>query len=644
MARVCPQYDSDDDLPELDDIINNHLRVKAPNASKISLSELKNRQSRQARSPEQVGQQIPKRIDSAPIARSGTERQPKPLSKRLFADRHVRLQPIENRRKPVSDESQTSKLLKTSGPVPVLSPSKSRATPARSAKQAITYDGETDDASVTSEESELEESIWCHSSIVSNSDNEEEDDLFRAPMTQPLFLRRSALEDLDKSQPNVKSVSVKRPERKKAVSEEFFDAVESIARPKPATSNKYHLLDCHFSDKENDDGATLHFSPPRLQRKPPDFLKSRPCTPPPTASPTKSKLNSPSKKNIRIPTPPGRPGLDAFWDAAHINEWHDTYSPQKPLVSTRKNRFQPSSSTSPTMSPAKAPSSPTKRSRAEIETRKTFDSQKESMAQSFLEILDRKIANSSLSALAQSTGGVRLVWSKTLNSTAGRASWKKVTARSASDTIVHHHATIELAAKVLTGEAQLYNTLAHEFCHLANFMISGIRDQPHGASFKTWGRKVTAAFGGSHGVEVTTKHKYEIEYKYLWTCEGEGCGVEFGRHSKSIDPARQRCGTCKGRLRQVRPVPRGSAAAENGEKSGGEKKLGTYAAFVKEHYAAIKKDMGKASQKEVMEAVGRKYREEKARLAETGKQRPAKEEDGGINDVAKALEVIVLDD
>jgi len=209
---------------------------------------------------------------------------------------------------------------------------------------------------------------------------------------------------------------------------------------------------------------------------------------------------------------------------------------------------------------------------------------------------------------------------------------------------VHHHATIELAAKVLTGEAQLYNTLAHEFCHLANFMISGVRDQPHGASFKSWGRKVTASFGESHGVEVTTKHKYEIEYKYLWMCEGEGCGAEFGRHSKSIDPARQRCGTCKGRLRQIRPLPRGSATDKDGVKSAGEKKLGTYAAFVKEHYAGVKKEMGKASQKEVMEAVGRKYREEKARLAEVVKQVSAEEEDDGMDDVAKALEVVVLDD
>lgn len=35
-----------------------------------------------------------------------------------------------------------------------------------------------------------------------------------------------------------------------------------------------------------------------------------------------------------------------------------------------------------------------------------------------------------------------------------------------------------------------------------------------------------------------------------------GCGAEYGRHSKSIDPDKHRCGKCKGLLIQVRPKPR----------------------------------------------------------------------------------------
>ena len=33
---------------------------------------------------------------------------------------------------------------------------------------------------------------------------------------------------------------------------------------------------------------------------------------------------------------------------------------------------------------------------------------------------------------------------------------------------------------------RLVNVIAHEYCHLANFMISGIKDNPHGKDFKEW--------------------------------------------------------------------------------------------------------------------------------------------------------------
>ena len=72
-------------------------------------------------------------------------------------------------------------------------------------------------------------------------------------------------------------------------------------------------------------------------------------------------------------------------------------------------------------------------------------------------------------------------------------------------------------------------------------------------------------------VEVTTKHSYVVNHKYLWICAGSvpsaaraylaldddpGCGAEYGRHSKSIHPDKHRCGKCKGLLVQVKPKPR----------------------------------------------------------------------------------------
>ena len=112
------------------------------------------------------------------------------------------------------------------------------------------------------------------------------------------------------------------------------------------------------------------------------------------------------------------------------------------------------------------------------------------------------------------------------------------------------------------------------------------------------------------GVEVTTKHSYQIEYKYTWQCSNEICGAEFKRHSKSVDPKRHTCGACRSRLVQIKPVPRKDAAGNTtGAVTG-------YAAYVKEQYAGIKAGLAKgATQKEVMEAIGRQYRAEKAKKA-----------------------------
>jgi predicted SprT family Zn-dependent metalloprotease len=86
---------------------------------------------------------------------------------------------------------------------------------------------------------------------------------------------------------------------------------------------------------------------------------------------------------------------------------------------------------------------------------------------------------------------VKIIWSKKLNSTAGRASWKRECSRTKMpdgtiDKTYKHFASIELAEKVIDDNERLINVLAHEFCHLANFMVSGIKDNPHGREFKQW--------------------------------------------------------------------------------------------------------------------------------------------------------------
>lgn len=139
-------------------------------------------------------------------------------------------------------------------------------------------------------------------------------------------------------------------------------------------------------------------------------------------------------------------------------------------------------------------------------------------------------------------------------------------------------------------------------------MISNIKTNPHGKEFKAWATKTSTAFA-HRGINVTTKHSYAIDYKYVWECEN--CGLEFKRHSKSIDPKRHQCGACKSRLVQTKPMPRAIGAGVN-----------EYQVFVRENMGVVREENPGSPQKVIMGLVGKRYQEFKAsRLREVGKEK-----------------------
>ncbi|KAK5993120.1 HMG box-containing protein C19G7.04 [Cladobotryum mycophilum] len=301
--------------------------------------------------------------------------------------------------------------------------------------------------------------------------------------------------------------------------------------------------------------------------------------------PRKSKSNglASPRKRAYIPKTPHRPSVDTFWSQEFVDDWNEQHSPRKP------SRADTSVQKPPKNNPKK-------------ETKKSFAARKGQVAQDFLSQLDNRITHGKIAQLAASTGGVKIVWSKTLNTTAGRANWRRETIRTKQGgvdpqiTVEHkHHASIELAEKVIDEEDRLLNVLAHEFCHLANFMINGITTNPHGKEFKVWAAKCSQEFA-AQGIKVTTKHTYEIDFKYIWTCSA--CQAQYKRHSKSIDPSRHRCGTCKGTLTQTKPVPRGAGA-------GG--KPSEYQIFMKEQMKIVRSENPGSPQKEVMKIIADRW-------------------------------------
>ncbi|KAH8661421.1 SprT-like family-domain-containing protein [Tricladium varicosporioides] len=399
------------------------------------------------------------------------------------------------------------------------------------------------------------------------------------------------------------------------------------------------------------DPFTLRFSPPI--NKSGTVCKEFRFATPPSSPEAKTRILQSPKKFPQIPSTPHRPSMDSFWDQDVINDWNDEYSPKK--TPRPRPKFDLSDNTDHSGGAllfSRPKKGSVKQDLAAKNAKKAFSEKKHALATSFLVELDSAITNNQISTLAASTGGIKIIWSKKLNTTAGRANWKRETIKSSSilldgkpnSPIYKHYASIELAEKVIDDEDRLLNVIAHEFCHLANFMVSNVKTNPHGKEFKAWGAKVTARFKG-RGVNVTTKHSYQIDYKYVWECVN--CGLEFKRHSKSIDPMRHQCGSCKCKLVQTKPVPRATTAGARGPK------VSEYQLFVKENMKKIREENPGSPQKEIMGLVGKRYKELKAsRLGLGGAGVGANETatvskggtplDGDVGDVVRKLDLLDL--
>ncbi|KAI9680751.1 MAG: hypothetical protein M1817_004191 [Caeruleum heppii] len=364
-------------------------------------------------------------------------------------------------------------------------------------------------------------------------------------------------------------------------------------------------------------------------------------TPPSSPTRTNREVGSPAKQP-RIPPSPHRPSVDAFWSQETINEWNDQYSPRKTPLSERSRGWRRviDDSDDSDVPPASPRKTPRKKDRAAVENKRAFDAKKHDMAKTFLAELDDRLTAGQIGSLTATSGGIQLMWSRTLNSTAGRANWKRSVTKhrnpdgSHCSTTYRHIASIELAEKVIDSEDRLKNVLAHEYCHLANFIISGVKNNPHGKEFKAWAAKCSALFADQH-IVVTTKHSYTISYKYIWACTNATCATEFSRHSKSIDPTRHTCGACKSKLVQIQPVPRAATAVGAGPGETAKPKPSAYQLFVKEHLADVRRAMAPGSpQKDVMAEVGRRYRADKAAQADEAKGEKARTGSSNLTDGA----------
>ena len=114
-----------------------------------------------------------------------------------------------------------------------------------------------------------------------------------------------------------------------------------------------------------------------------------------------------------------------------------------------------------------------------------------------------------------------------------------------------------LAERTPYAGQELQNTLAHEMIHQWQFDI--LKRKPnHGPDFL---RKMTE-MNRSGLVAITIYHSLHREVQALaqfaWRCAD--CGRIYRRQRKTIQPRRHLCGSCRGRLQELPPLPPATAA------------------------------------------------------------------------------------
>ncbi|KAL8621066.1 hypothetical protein ACOMHN_040591 [Nucella lapillus] len=191
----------------------------------------------------------------------------------------------------------------------------------------------------------------------------------------------------------------------------------------------------------------------------------------------------------------------------------------------------------------------------------------------------------------QLSADLPVVWNKRLLKTAGLCKQKRVNDR--------YTAVIELSSKVCDTAERVRDTLVHEMCHAAVWILNKAKEG-HGPHWKYWARKANRAHPE---IPVIRRcHDYSINTKYIYKCEK--CGYQIGRHSKSLDTELKVCGHCHGRF-QLLPPSR--APSTSTSLSATPRTPAPFALFVKENYGSVKRGGGGLPHKAVMEALSREF-------------------------------------
>ncbi|KAM8987653.1 germ cell nuclear acidic protein isoform 1-T1 [Ara ararauna] len=180
---------------------------------------------------------------------------------------------------------------------------------------------------------------------------------------------------------------------------------------------------------------------------------------------------------------------------------------------------------------------------------------------------------------------MEIIWNKKMRKTAGYCVTGQTEGPEAK-----RYARIELSEKVCDSADRLRDTLVHEACHAATWLINGVRDG-HGRFWRYYANKSSVIH--PELPVVARCHSYEINYKFIYECVL--CKATTGRHSKSLDTERVVCAFCGGQLVLRQPTRKGGTPAKT--------RLMPFAKHVEENYGLTKREQHELSPAEVMQEL-----------------------------------------
>ncbi|XP_068624777.1 uncharacterized protein [Battus philenor] len=201
-----------------------------------------------------------------------------------------------------------------------------------------------------------------------------------------------------------------------------------------------------------------------------------------------------------------------------------------------------------------------------------------------------------------------IIWDTKLRTTAGTAT-NRLIKNAKGDRI--RTSIIKLSTKVVDNPQRLRDTLIHELCHAATWLIDGELRAGHGPLWKKWTTRALKKIPELE--EISCHHDLEIYFKYCYKCTK--CGYSVQRHSKSIDVTKKCCGYCRGKFEViVNKKNKDGVIVSTPARKGG---LNEFALYVKENYGTLKN--GTRTHGQVMKLLGEQF--------SARKKKPMEEED-----------------